>query len=36
MVTSGKGYGRRDRLEVGNGRVHTGIFKIDKQQGPTV
>ena len=36
MVSSGKGYGRRDRLEVWNGRVYTGIFKTDKQRGPTV
>ena len=25
-----------DRLEVWNGRVYTGIFKIDKERGPTV
>ena len=28
--------GRRDRLGVWDGHVHTTIFKVDNQQGPTV
>ena len=35
MVTGGRWRGR-DRLGVWNWLVHTGIFKIDNQQGPTV
>ena len=38
MVTSGKVLGGvvSDRLGVWDGHVHTVIFKIDNQQGPTV
>ena len=28
--------GGRDRLGVWDWQVHTAVFKIDKQQGPTV
>ena len=34
MVPGGDG-GRRDRLGVWDWHVHTAIFKIDNQQGPT-
>ena len=35
MLTKGEGQGR-ERLGVLDGHVHTAIFKIDNQQGPTV
>ena len=35
MVASGKD-GGRNRLGVCDGHVHTPIFKMDNQQGPTV
>ena len=34
MVTSGEGWGRGSVREFGI--VHTDIFKMDNQQGPTV
>ena len=36
MVTREKALGGRDREGVWDGQVHTAIFKIDNQQGPTV
>ena len=41
LTGGGAAWGRReggDRLGVGvwDGHVHTAIFKMDKQQGPTV
>ena len=36
MVTMEKALGGRDRGGVWDGQVHTAIFKIDNQQGPTV
>ena len=36
-LPGGKGWvGASDRLEVWDGHVHTVVFKIDNQQGPTV
>ena len=35
MITKG-GRGRRDKLGVWDEQIHTTIYKIDKQQGPTV
>ena len=35
MVTEGE-TGGRDKLGVGDQHIHTTIYKIDNQQGPTV
>ena len=35
MVAGGEGWGR-DNYGVWDGYVHTVIFKIDNQQGPTI
>ena len=35
-VTRGEGLGGRGRLGVWDRHVHTAIYKIDNQQGPTV
>jgi len=36
MVTKGERQGRNDKLELWNEQIHTIIYKIDEQQGPTV
>ena len=36
MNLQGEGWGGRDRLGVWDLYVHTAVFKIDNQQGPTV
>ena len=36
MITRGQWWVRDGRLGVWDGHVHTAIFKIDNQQGPTV
>ena len=36
MVTRGRGGGGRDRLGVWGGHVHTILFKMVNEQGPTV
>ena len=36
MVTKGERGWRRDKLGVWDQQIHPTIYKIDKQQGPTV
>ena len=36
MDVTGKNGRKRDSLGVWDGQVHTAVFKMDNQQGPTI